>query len=140
MEAAQRKAGRDDSTSIDLGTTEGGIEMIAKRDELLKELNDWRSLDTFTAQEDVEYAQQRIAELTAEIKAFDAATPPGHVCCKCRRTDTSQDSFLGFHAFRHSKVCDDCAHTYGCNCCQAINDYVWGRILGQYDGIYEWEY
>lgn len=40
---------------------------------LLQQLRDWKALDNFSAQEDVEYAKQRIAEIEQEIAQLKAS-------------------------------------------------------------------
>lgn len=52
-----------------------------------------------------------------------------HKCCKCGRTEADSEAFLGFHQFGDHEICDDCAHVYGCNCCQEISDYAWTNYL-----------
>lgn len=87
---------------------------MSKRDELLKQLSEWKALDTFTSQEDVDYAQQRIAKLTAEIRQTDKA------CERCEKvpgaphdlvvwvysTDEQHKETITF------RLCDKCYH-YG---------------------------
>lgn len=100
---------------------------MTTREQLLKELTDWRTLDKFTAQEDVDYARQKIAQIKQQINVIDAADRPGHVCCKCKRTDEGNDRFLGFHQYRRDgewEVCDNCAEIYGCVCCDVPGNYV----------------
>lgn len=55
-----------------------------------------------------------------------------HKCGVCSRGEPTDGSFLGFHGHdrvRTGEVCDDCAHEYGCLCCESVSRFAWRSFL-----------
>jgi hypothetical protein len=93
---------------------------MATREELLAEFH---SIEVYRDTPKDDPARLRKRELRRLIEEIDQDYT-GHVCCVCLCRPEDYGGFLGYHAYGRgtlAEVCDHCAETHGCVCCDIGN-------------------